>query len=85
MILIDSSAWIEFLRRTGSPINHRVAEVLAAEVATADPVRMEVLAGARDEFHLNDLRRLLARASLLRTESGDYERAAALSNLSSPR
>ena len=39
---------------------------------------MEVLAGARDEQHLNDLRRLLARASLLPTRATDYEQAAAL-------
>jgi hypothetical protein len=78
LILIDSSAWIEFLRRTGSPTNRRVADLLRGEIATTDPVRMEVLAGARDESHLHDLRGLLARASLLQTESGDYERAAAL-------
>jgi len=39
---------------------------------------MEVLAGARDEGHLNDLRRLLARASIVETMPGDYEDAAAL-------
>ena len=39
---------------------------------------MELLAGARDEQHLNDLRRLLARASVLPTASGDYENAAVL-------
>jgi predicted nucleic acid-binding protein len=37
-----------------------------------------VLAGARDERHLSDLRGLLARATLLRTEAIDYEEAAAL-------
>jgi hypothetical protein len=39
---------------------------------------MEVLAGARDERHLDQLRRLLARASLVPTEPVDYEDAAAL-------
>ena len=39
---------------------------------------MEVLAGARDESHLLSLRRLLARAVLLPTQSADYEDAAAL-------
>ena len=43
-----------------------------------EPVRMEVLAGARDERHLNDLRRLLARGTLITTESTDYDDAAAL-------
>ena len=39
---------------------------------------MEVLAGARDEGHLNDLRRLLARGTLVTTEPTDYEEAASL-------
>ena len=38
---------------------------------------MEILAGARDESHLHDLRGLLARATLLSTEPVDYEDAAA--------
>ena len=59
MILIDTSAWVEFLRDTGSPICQRVDDLLATEIATCDVVRMEVLAGARDEQHLQQLRRLL--------------------------
>ena len=78
MILVDTSAWVEFLRDTGSPVCTRVDELLGAEIATFDPIRMEVLAGARDESHLNDLRRLLARASVIDLVSGDYEDAAAL-------
>lgn len=78
MILIDSSAWVEFLRDTGSPVCIRVDELLGGDIATCDPIRMEVLAGARDERHLSDLRRLLARASLAPTEPVDYEDAAAL-------
>ena len=78
MILVDTSAWIEFLRDTGSPICQRVDDLLATEIATCDVVRMEVLAGARDEQHLQQLRRLLARASTLAMEPVDYEAAAAL-------
>lgn len=78
MILIDTSAWVEFLRDTGSPVCQQVDDLLAVEIATADAVRMEVLAGARDEQHLQQLRRLLARASTLPTESVDYDAAAAL-------
>ena len=78
MILIDTSAWVEFLRDTGSPICQRVDDLLAVEIATCDVVRMEVLAGARNEQHLQQLRRLLARASTLPTESVDYDAAAAL-------
>ncbi len=39
---------------------------------------MELLAGARDDQHLRQLRRLLARASILPTEPVDYDAAAAL-------
>jgi predicted nucleic acid-binding protein len=78
VILIDTSAWVEFLRGTGSRACERVDALLGTRIATCDPIRMEVLAGARDERHLNDLRRLLARASVLPTASGDYENAAVL-------
>lgn len=78
MILIDTSAWVEFLRDTGSGVCARVDALLDDEIATCHPIRMEVLAGARDEQHLSDLRGLLARASLIPTEPADYEEAAAL-------
>ena len=55
-----------------------VDDLLAVDVATCDVVRMEVLAGARNEQHLQQLCRLLARASVLTTESVDYDAAAAL-------
>lgn len=77
-VLVDTSAWIEFLRDTGSPACRRVDRLLVDEIATCDPIRMEVLAGARDEAHLADLRRLLARATVLPTEPADYEVAASL-------
>ena len=78
MILVDSSAWIEFLRDTGSTVCEAVDRLLAQEVAVCDVVRMEILAGARDESHLANLRRLLARAAMIRTRPTDYEDAAAL-------
>ena len=78
MILIDTSAWIEFLRNTGSSACVLVDEVLAEEVAICDPVRMEVLAGARDESHLSTLRSLLARTLHIETLASDYDDAAAL-------
>ncbi|MGA2968753.1 MAG: PIN domain nuclease [Acidimicrobiales bacterium] len=78
MVLIETSAWIEFLRDTGSSVCVRVDELLGEDMAICEPVRMEILAGARDDKHLNDLRRLLAGATLLVTESIDYEEAASL-------
>ncbi|MCB1685454.1 MAG: PIN domain nuclease [Pseudomonadales bacterium] len=78
MILIDSSAWIEFLRDTGSVVCERVDALLDYEIATSDPIRMEILAGARDDAHLAQLRGLLARATQISTEPIDYEQAALL-------
>lgn len=78
MILIDTSAWIEFLRDTGSATCNRVEALLEGEIAICDVVRMEVLAGARDERHLRSLQQLLARAVMLSTIPADYESAAAL-------
>jgi hypothetical protein len=76
--LIDTSAWIEFLRDTGSAVCERVDGLLSRKIAICDPIRMEVLAGARDEEHVEALRRLLARATVLRTGPADYEFAAGL-------
>ena len=78
MILVDTSAWIEFLRDTGSPTCERVAVELDGDLATCDAIRMEVLAGARDDRHLDALRRLLARATILPTEPSHYDEAAGL-------
>lgn len=81
MILVDTSAWIEFLRNTDSSACALVDEVLSEEVAICDPVRMEILAGARDESHLSSLRSLLARAVHIETLASDYDDAAALYRL----
>ena len=78
MVLIDSSAWIEFLRDSGSASCQQVDELLDRDFAICDPIRMEVLAGARDESHLLNLRRLLARAVVIPMRPTDYEDAAAL-------
>ena len=81
MILVDTSAWVEFLRDTGSPACIRVGELLGAELATCDAIRMELLAGARNEPHLRDLERLIARAAHFPMQPGDFDRAAALYRL----
>ena len=78
MILIESSAWIEFLRETGSPVCNRVDELLDDDIAICDPIRMELLAGVRDESDLTDLHRLLARTTPIPTQSSDYDDAAIL-------
>lgn len=79
MILADTSAWVEFDRATESPIDRRLTGLIesAGALAITEPVVMEVLAGARDSRREEDLRRLLARFSLIPFESvADFEGAA---------
>lgn len=81
MILVDSSAWVEYLRATGSPVHLRVRTALEGneELASTDVVVMEILAGARDDKDRDRLRRLLYGRTLLAVEGpSDYEQAAEL-------
>lgn len=78
MILVDTSAWVEFLRNSGSSVCEAVSDLLDEDLATCDVIVMEVLAGARDDQHLLALRRLLAGTRLLRITPFDYDRAAGL-------
>jgi len=78
MIVVDSSAWIEFLRDTGSPVCNAVDRLLDADLAVCDAVSMEILAGARDDHHLSQLRGLINRATMLPTTPADFDEAAAL-------
>jgi predicted nucleic acid-binding protein len=78
LILADTSAWIEFLRATGSDAHLRVRGLLeAGELATTDAVTMEVLVGARDAGHHDRLKRLLLRCEFVAVQGPrDYENAA---------
>ena len=81
MIVIDTSAWVEFLRATGSAVDEQVAGAVAGRgpVGVVDVVKLELLAGARDEDAADDLKRLLARFTPLPTSSpADHELAAGL-------
>jgi predicted nucleic acid-binding protein len=79
--LVDTSAWVEFLRRTGSPAHLELRALLEGDrqLATTEVVVMEVLAGARDPDHLQRLQRLLLRCRMLPVRGlADYEQAAAV-------
>ena len=65
--MIDTSAWVEFLRDTGSPACDRVDTLLGGELAVCEPVVMELLAGAQSEAQLGGPRRLMARSVTLPT------------------
>jgi predicted nucleic acid-binding protein len=81
VILADTSAWVEYDRASGSAVDQRLSELIAAEgpVMVTEPVVMEVLAGARDDEGEADLRRLLFRFGLLGFDiAADFESAAGI-------
>lgn len=78
MILVDTSAWVEFDRATGSGVDEQLTHLIATtdDVAVTEPVIMEVLAGARTDRREHDLRRLMQRFTLLRFEPAiDFDAA----------
>jgi len=79
--LADSSAWIEYLRKTGSEVNVHLRELIDAQrdLVTTEVVVMEVVAGARTDKEREELRRLLRRFPLLPVgDLATYEQAAEL-------
>ncbi len=51
MILVDTSAWVEFDRASGSSVDLQLMELISggADIAVTEPVLMEMLAGARND------------------------------------
>jgi predicted nucleic acid-binding protein len=81
VILADTSAWVEYLRATGSPAHLRLRQLIADEdeLVTTEVVMMELLAGETTPDGVTRLRRLLGRFEVLPIEGlADYEAAADL-------
>jgi predicted nucleic acid-binding protein len=81
VILVDTSAWVEFLRATGSAAHRRLREHIATgdPLATTELIVAELLAGAGDEAHARRLRNVILSHALLPLEGlADAEEAAAL-------
>ena len=79
MILVETSAWVEFDRATGSAVDHTLTELIThqADIAVTEPVLMEVLAGAKDPDSWSNLRRLLTSFAWLPVDPvADFEAAA---------
>lgn len=79
MILVDTSAWVEFDRATGSTVDRRLTQLITEDrpIAVTEPVMTEVLAGARTDTRERDLRRLLQRFHLHSIDAApDFESAA---------
>ena len=80
-IVPDTSAWVEFLRRTGSRANTRLRDlhIGGADLVVTGPVVMELLAGARTAEQRSGVRGLLERCRYARVvETLDLEVAAAV-------
>lgn len=81
MILVDTSAWVEFLRATGHPAHRTLRHHLVqrSPLAITEVVVMELLAGARSRGEHTRLRtRLLALPQLMLRGLPDFEQAAGL-------
>jgi predicted nucleic acid-binding protein len=79
MILVDSSAWVEFDRATGGPVDLRLTALIrdGGPIAVTDPVVMQVTAGARDDRAAARLRDLLLSFSFLPFDAAaDFDAAA---------
>lgn len=80
-ILVDTSAWVEYLRGTGSPYNNWVREAIRAEtpLGWTQPILYELTAGAGSSRRAEELRALLLRGPMIAVEGlQDWEDAAQL-------
>jgi predicted nucleic acid-binding protein len=78
-LIADASAWIEYLRDTGSPTSVELERCLrAGDLLVTDVVAMEIAVGARDDAEEAALLALLARAIPVPTEPDDWLAAARL-------
>ena len=59
MLIADTSAWVDYLSGTGSPVADRLRRgITEREVVVVDPILLEVMAGARRDV-TGQTRRLL--------------------------
>ena len=81
MVLVDTSAWVEFLRDTGSPTCEAVDALIveSSPLATTDVVIMELLTGAKDLERRSQIWALMNRCAIFPVRPlFEYERAAEL-------
>jgi len=79
VILVETSAWIEFDRATGSAVDLALTQLITdgTDIAVTEPILMEVLAGAASPDNRARLRRLLTSFSWTPLDSvADFEAAA---------
>lgn len=82
MKLVDTSAWVEFLRRKGDPqVKQAVARLMEANrAAYTCPIRFELLSGVRSEEEA-DLEQAFSFSRHIPFEADDWREAAMLERL----
>jgi predicted nucleic acid-binding protein len=82
MLLIDTSAWIEYFRATGSPAAVEVRRLLAEQphrIVMCEPIAMEILSGTLDDDRYTRLEQLVNGLPSLRIDQTvDFRTAAAI-------
>jgi predicted nucleic acid-binding protein len=81
LILVDSSAWVEYLRQTESPVDRYLTDLIdgRAELATTEVVVLELLAGASNPRDEQEIRYMLMGLTMLRLEGlAGFEEAATI-------
>lgn len=82
MILVDTSVWVEHLRRTRSRAHVQFRALVTtdpASIATCEPIAMELLAGPADPFTVRRIEDQLGTLEDLTVDSAqDFRAAAAL-------
>lgn len=81
MILVDTSAWIDYLRDAPTAVSKELAHLIdrEAELVTTEPVTMELLAGADTPERLDALERLTNGLPVLSVDNRlDYRQAASV-------
>ncbi len=78
-MIVDTSAWVEYLRKTGSPTNLalRAGARSGQPIATPAPVVTELLSGSRSEAEAAELFQFLKRFEILEPDSLAVYRSAA--------
>lgn len=78
-MIVDTSAWVEYLRKTGSPFHLTLQSSVRSgqPIATPAAVVTELLSGTNSDGRAAELLKLLSRFEILVPDSiGEYERAA---------
>jgi predicted nucleic acid-binding protein len=60
LIAVDSSVWIDWIRRNDGDATEKLRRILNKEdIAVGDVVLLEILQGARDDLHASKIERML--------------------------